>query len=117
MTYRKFKQAIKVFGLGERATLAQIKDRHRQLVKTHHPDHGKDTDPEAIRRVNCAYEALTAYCETTGILLLRKNFLSRFPRSDYAASLVGIRYGAVREKPKKTDSRGHPPARKFRSGH
>ena len=45
MTYRKFKQAIEVFGLGERATMAQIKTRHRQLVKTPSPRPGKRYRP------------------------------------------------------------------------
>ena len=79
MTYRKFKQAIEVFGLGERATLAQIKTRHRQLVKTHHPDQGNDTDPEAILRVNCAYETLTAYCENYRYSFAEEEFLEQVP--------------------------------------
>jgi DnaJ-class molecular chaperone len=79
MTYRKFKQAIEVFGLGERATLAQIKARHRQLVKAHHPDQGQGTDPEAIRRVNSAYEALTAYCENYRYCFAEEEFLEQVP--------------------------------------
>lgn len=79
MTYREFRQAIEVFALGERATLDQIKTRHRELVKTHHPDRGISTDPEAIRRVNCAYEILTAYCESYRYCFAEEEFLEQVP--------------------------------------
>lgn len=42
-------------GLGPTATLEDVKRRHRELVKTHHPDNGGDA--EQFRRVNEAYEA------------------------------------------------------------
>lgn len=50
-----------VMKLGERATLKEIKARHRQLVKLHHPDTGATSDPEMIRKVNSAYKVLLEY--------------------------------------------------------
>ncbi len=79
MTYHEFRQALEVFGLGERATLVQIKSRHRELVKTHHPDHGNNTDPEAIRKVNGAYEVLTTYCEGYRYCFTEEEFLEQVP--------------------------------------
>ncbi|MFZ3207242.1 MAG: J domain-containing protein [Geobacteraceae bacterium] len=38
MTYANLQEALRVLGLGERATLAEIKAQHRELVKRHHPD-------------------------------------------------------------------------------
>ena len=40
MTYEKLMSAIRTFGLGERATLDEIKTRYRELAKRHHPDKG-----------------------------------------------------------------------------
>ncbi len=79
MTYREFRQAIEVFNLGERATLEQIKVRHRQLVKGHHPDQGNAGDPDVIRRVNCAYEVLSAYCEHYRYCFAEEEFLEQVP--------------------------------------
>lgn len=61
MTYGELKAAVAVFGLGPRATLKEIKSRHRELVKRHHPDSAADDDPESIRKVNEAYQVLLAY--------------------------------------------------------
>jgi len=61
MTYRELKSAVAVLGLGERASWKEIKCRHRELVKRHHPDAGPADDPEQIRRVNAAYKVLADY--------------------------------------------------------
>lgn len=60
MTYQEVKEALQVFGLADRASLGEIKSRHRRLVKAHHPDAGKGDD-EAIRQVNAAYRLLLDY--------------------------------------------------------
>jgi DnaJ-class molecular chaperone len=61
MTYAELKAALMVLGLGERATLKDIKTHHRELVKRHHPDAGKSADEEMIRKVNTAYGVLQDY--------------------------------------------------------
>ncbi|GFO70324.1 molecular chaperone DnaJ [Geomonas limicola] len=61
MTFKELCLARAVFGLGERATLKEVKDRHRELVKRHHPDAGNGGDPAQIRKVNAAYRVLTDY--------------------------------------------------------
>ena len=48
--------ALKVLGLDADASLAEIKQAHRKLVKQHHPDLGGSA--EAFRRVNEAYQSL-----------------------------------------------------------
>jgi len=79
MTYQDFKKAIKIFGLGERANLTQIRNKHRELVKAHHPDRAKDSDPEAIRRINCAYEILMEYCNGYQFCFDEEEFLEQTP--------------------------------------
>jgi len=61
MTYKELCLAREVFGLGERATLQEVKTRHRELVKRHHPDAGADGDPVQIRKINTAYQVLVEY--------------------------------------------------------
>jgi curved DNA-binding protein CbpA len=40
MTYHDLQTALEIFGLPEHATLKQLKGRHCELVKRHHPDRG-----------------------------------------------------------------------------
>lgn len=61
MTFAELQAARQILGVGERATLGEIKARHKALVKCHHPDAGNGGDPEAIRRVNAAYRLLMDY--------------------------------------------------------
>jgi DnaJ-class molecular chaperone len=79
MTYKEFKLAIEVFGLAERSSQEQIKARHRELVKRHHPDQKNDTDPETILKVNYAYEVLSAYCEGYRYCFTEEEFLEQVP--------------------------------------
>lgn len=65
MTYTDLQEAIRILGLGQHATLREIKTRHRELVKRYHPDVAETNDSEKIRQVNAAYrllhEFITAY--------------------------------------------------------
>ncbi len=63
MTFQELQRALQIFGLPERATLQQIKGRHRELVKRFHPDRGGEEDPERIRLINSAYRILMEYCQ------------------------------------------------------
>lgn len=64
MTYAELQEALRVLGLGERASMKEIKARHRALVKRHHPDAGSTAEPEVIRQINAAYRILQDYlCE------------------------------------------------------
>lgn len=61
MTYADLQEALQVLGLSERATLKEIKCRHRKLVKRHHPDTGNICEPEMIRKINDAYRIVSGY--------------------------------------------------------
>lgn len=61
MTYANLRKALHVLGLGERATLREIKACHRDLVKRCHPDVAGSGDPETIRKVNAAYRIVQEY--------------------------------------------------------
>ena len=61
MTYAQLQEALRVLGLGERSALGEIKTRHRELVKRHHPDTGNAVDPDMIRKVNAAYRTVSDY--------------------------------------------------------
>lgn len=60
-------RARKVLGLGERATLAEIKKAYHRLSKQHHPDirsAGTGEERETMYRLIEAYNLLMRYCES-----------------------------------------------------
>lgn len=63
--WQAIEQAREVLGLGERATLTEIKRGYRRLCKLHHPDaaeNGAAGDSEQMYRITAAYELLMRYC-------------------------------------------------------
>jgi DnaJ-class molecular chaperone len=79
MSYLALHNALEIFGLSERATMKQIKARHRELVKRYHPDKGRETDSERIRLINTAYEVLMAYCENYAFSFGEEEFYEQNP--------------------------------------
>lgn len=81
MTYTDLQEARQILGLGERAALAEIKARHRALVKRHHPDAGNAGDPEAIRRINAAYRLLMGYVNGYRFSFAESEFYEQNPEA------------------------------------
>lgn len=81
MTYFDLQEALRVLGLGERATLKEIKARHRELVKRHHPDTGATGDPDKIRQVNSAYKIITDYVSGYRFLFAEDEFYEQNPEA------------------------------------
>jgi hypothetical protein len=64
--WQEIDNARKILGLGERATLGEIKRAYYSLCKRHHPDAvgpDKDADEEIMYRLTEAYDLLMRYCE------------------------------------------------------
>ena len=59
-------QARSLLGLGQTATLEEIKDAYRRLSLKYHPDRCKETDKreceEMIKKINNAKDLLLVYC-------------------------------------------------------
>jgi DnaJ-class molecular chaperone len=79
MTFEELDRARRLFGLGDRATLKEIKARHRDLVRRHHPDSQARSDDPMIRQVNAAYAVLTAYCRDYAFSFAREEFFEQEP--------------------------------------
>ena len=79
MTYEELQESLRILGLGQRCSLKEIRSRHRQLVKRHHPDAGNGDDPEPIRRVNAAYRILTDYVTEYRFSFAEEEFYEQNP--------------------------------------
>ncbi len=80
MTYEQLKEALEIFDIGERASLEQIKQRHRKLVKRYHPDQRQKPGKKDIRRINAAYEVLMTYCSSYHYCFSEAEFLEQAPK-------------------------------------
>ncbi|MGB4599451.1 MAG: J domain-containing protein [Trichlorobacter sp.] len=80
MTYADLQAALHLFSLheGDLLTIRRIKERHRCLVKQHHPDHGA-ADPEMIRQINAAHRLLMEYLQTYRFSFTEDEFYRQNP--------------------------------------
>ena len=63
--WQAIEQAREILGLGDRATLAEIKRAYHRLSKLHHPDTASPPKCESgdqMYRITAAYELLMRYC-------------------------------------------------------
>lgn len=79
MRYRELNNALQIFGLSDRVTLREIKKRHRELVKLHHPDVTDAADLERIQLINAAYRTLLDYVESYRFSFSEEEFLEQNP--------------------------------------
>lgn len=68
ISFKQIDEARKTLGLGESATLREIKREYRDLSKKYHPDQCKKKAVEEygkkMRKINDAYAILMRYCES-----------------------------------------------------
>lgn len=79
MTYDRLQSAVRALGLGERATLDEIKARYRELVKRHHPDGGAEGNAETIYRVIEARRVIMEYVESYRYGFSEREYLEQDP--------------------------------------
>lgn len=88
MTFAELQDACEIMGLREKASLAEIKARHKELVKRYHPDKGNTEDSETIRQVNAAYRLLMAYVGEYRFSFTRQEFYEQNPEARIEAQFA-----------------------------
>lgn len=78
MNYGELLKAQKMLGLGERASLQEIKERYRELARQHHPDAGGE-ESEAMQKINAAYAMLLSYVEDYRFSFAEEEFYEQQP--------------------------------------
>jgi len=79
VTYAELRKALRIMGLRERCTIKELKARHRELVKRHHPDKVAGCNQEAIRDVNAAYRVLLDYVSEYRFSFAEEEFYEQNP--------------------------------------
>jgi DnaJ-class molecular chaperone len=79
MTFKELQKSLEILGLANRATMKQVKSRHRELVKRYHPDSGGDLNCEQIQLINAAYQILSDYLATYRFSFSEEEFYVQNP--------------------------------------
>jgi DnaJ-class molecular chaperone len=79
-------EARRLLGLGEVATLKEIKSAYRKLSHRHHPDkHGGDTNENdfTMKKLNQAYKILLDYCTNFKYSFREEDVRRTYPYEEY----------------------------------
>lgn len=81
MNYSEFKSALHIFGFNEhdRPTVAMVKQRHRTLVKNHHPDLAGDKNLLSMQKINTAATLITEYLKNYRFSFSEEEFYLQNP--------------------------------------
>ncbi len=64
--FKQIDEARKILGLGETATLEEIKSTYKELALKYHPDRCEDEKKkeceEMFKKISCANDILMSYC-------------------------------------------------------
>ncbi len=102
MTFQELQKSLKILGLNDLVTMKQIKIRHRELVKRHHPDSGGDPDCEQIQLINAAYRILGDYLASYRFSFSEDEFYSQNPEERLRRQFMDdALWGGGREQRKK----------------
>jgi DnaJ-class molecular chaperone len=84
--FDKIEEARQLLGLGETATLKEIKSAYRRMSRQYHPDKhagpGVD-DTEIMKKINWAYELLMDYCTKYRYCFHREDIARVYPEEEF----------------------------------
>jgi DnaJ-class molecular chaperone len=85
--FNEIEEARKLLGLGEAATLKEIKRAYRTLAHRHHPDkHSSATrkgTEETMKKLNWAYKLLIDYCDNYKYSFREEDIARTYPHDEY----------------------------------
>jgi len=85
--FSQIDKARRLLGLGETATMKEIKEAYRRISLKFHPDRCEDKSKsrgeELMKKANQAYETLIAYCEGYGFSFKEEDVRKVNPDHDF----------------------------------
>lgn len=80
-------EARKLLGLGEAATLKEIRSVYRRMASRYHPDKHTTGDSseyeETMKKLNWAYKVLTEYCRDYKYAFTEEDVARTYPSEEY----------------------------------
>ena len=96
--FNEIEEARKLLGLGEAATLKEIKTAYRTLAHRHHPDKlgGNDSaESETMKLLNRAYKLLTDYCNEYKYSFKEEDIARVYPHEEYLRTFKDKWYNSI----------------------
>lgn len=96
--FNEIEEARKLLGLGEAATLKEIKRAYRTLAHRHHPDKlgGDDsTESETMKRLNWAYKLLMDCCDNYKYSFKEDDIARTYPYEEYLRTFKDRWYDSI----------------------
>ena len=83
--FEEIDKARKLLGLGERATLKELKHAYKQMAFRHHPDitEVSNEDDQVIKQLNWAYALLQDYFDNYSYSFSRWDVLKTYSHEEY----------------------------------
>ena len=85
--FEEVNKARELLGLGETATLKQMKRAYKRAANRYHPDKCRDSDrvkcAEMMKKVNKAYELITKYFTGYSYSFREEDVARAYPDDDY----------------------------------
>lgn len=84
-SFEEIDRARRLLGLGEAATLKEIKQAYRRMASRYHPDRaGEDPErEEEMKKLNWAYELLTEYCAHYKYTFREEDVARAYPEEEH----------------------------------
>ena len=84
-SFLEIDQARKILGLGDAATLKEIKGTYRRLAHRYHPDRhsGSEQGQEAMKKLNWAHKLLEDYCRDYKYAFRQEDVARTYPYEEY----------------------------------
>jgi preprotein translocase subunit Sec63 len=78
-------EARKLLGLGDAATITEIKNAYRRLAHRYHPDKhsGGADETEVMKKLNWAYKLLMSYCGDYNYSFREEDVARTYPHEEY----------------------------------
>jgi len=80
-------EARNLLGLGEAATLKEVRSAYRRMASQYHPDKHTTADSnqyeETMKKLNRAYIVLTEYCREYKYTFTEKDVARTYPHDEY----------------------------------
>ena len=96
--FNEIEEARRLLGLGETATLKEIKSAYRILAHRHHPDKSREDDSariEIMKSLNRAYKLLMDYCNEYQYSFKEEDIARTYPYDEYLRTYKDKWYNSI----------------------